>query len=242
MKNKALIFFLVCFIAVSCNKPLPDYSGQPFDFTVSGLTDISIPANDFIFFNPTVTIVSGDAANEPVTVTFKGTPFNVILKNDFSFRLNYDLMDSFGARNATPGTYPMQAIFSNPSAGTKTYNFNLTITDPVNRVAEVCGGYYPSNNCGNNIYISCNIDSVAGAQGKIRFINRTTTNMSAYGTFDTSYGMVDCCTNTFVIPTQKVQGGTISGYGTFNENKMVIINKTVTTDTTSYYCIITLSP
>ena len=244
MSKKVFIFLALYTTALSCNKPLPDYSGQKFDYTVSGLSDIMIPANGYIFFNPTVSIVSGNAS-EQVTVAFKGIPANIFVqKNNFSFRLNYYLMDSFGARNAVPGVYPMQAIFSSPSTGSKTYDFNLTVTDPIDRLAMVCDYYYPTNSCGNNIYVSCQIDSIPGSPGAIMLIDRTSTSYSSYGTFDTCYGTVDCCTNTFVIPTQNVQGVTISGSGSFNNleypYKRVLMNRTINTGTSSYSCTVTL--
>ena len=65
------------------------------DFTVTGIADTSIPANDCIFFNPTITVISGDAATNPVTVTFKGIPDSLIIqKNDFTFRFeNFENAD-----------------------------------------------------------------------------------------------------------------------------------------------------
>ena len=233
-------------MASACNKPLPDYSHRAFDFTVKGISDISIPANDFIDFYPTVNIISGFAENNPVTVVFNGIPPNVFLqKNNFSILLNNNISDSFGARNASQGTYPIQAVFSNPVTGSKTYNFNLTITAPVNRVALVSGYYYPSGSCGEYIYVSCTIDSVPGVPNGIMIIDRTSTSYSSYGTFDTTYGTVDCCTNTFVIPSQNVQGVTVSGSGSFNAQASpygrVILNRTFITDTSNYQCNVTLS-
>ena len=79
----------------------------------------------------------------------------------------------------------------NPSGNPKTYNFNLTIAPPTNRVASVMGGYYPSNSCSNNIYVSCEIDSVPGVPNEIMIIDRVSDNPQHYGTFDTAYATVD---------------------------------------------------
>ncbi len=137
----------------------------------------------------------------------------------------------------------MQAVFSSP-AGAKTYNFNLTVGPPVNRVANVLGYFYPSNSCWNNIYVSCEIDSVPGVASEIMIIDRTSPNEATYGTFDTTYAFVDCCSNTFVIPTQKVQGITVSGYGSTNMQeppyKTGTITRTFVTDTATYNCTVTL--
>jgi len=246
MKNKSPAIVLICLLAVACNKPLPDYSNAAFSYTVTGITDITVPSNGYVDLTANMTVLSGLAQNEPVTLTFKGMPANVYIKeNDTSFLLNHALSDSFGARNAIQGTYPMQAIFSNKSAGDQTYNFNLVITAPVNRVSEVVGYYYPSSSCGKNIYVSCQIDSLSHTSDSIMLIDRTSTSYSSYGTFDTCYGIVDCCTNTFVIPPQNVQGVMVSGNGSFNAiaapNSTVTLNRTFTTDSSSYPCDITLS-
>ena len=236
--NPAIIF--LCLLAMACNKPLPDYSNQPFAYTVTGIKDISIPANDYTDLTASINIIAGFAQNEPVTVTFKGMPANVyIQENGTSFLLNHELVDSIGARNAIQGTYPMQAVFSNKSAGSQTYNFNLTITPPINRVAEVAGYYYPSSSCGENIYVSCQIDSLSHTSDSIMIIDRTSKSNSSYGTFDTSYGIVDCCTNTFIIPLQNVQGMMVSGNGLFS-GSTVLLSRTFTTDSSSYPCIVTL--
>jgi len=234
----------LCFLASSCNKPLPDYSNQPFDYTVSGINDTTVAANDYVFIHPNVTLVSGDAAANPITLTFKGLPTGVYLDNNgFSFRLNHYLSDSFGAHNAAQGVYPLQAVF-NSAAGIKTYNFNLTVGPPVNRVANVTGGFYPESSCWPGIYVSCEIDSVPGTPGKIMIIDRISPDEASYGTYDTSYGMVDCCSNTFVIPSQKVLGVTVSGYGSINSvdgtSKGGTLTRTFISDTATYTCIVTL--
>ena len=246
MKAKRIILSLISVFAIGCNKPLPDYPHQPFDFTVTGIKDISVAANDFIYFAASIKVTSGPAENEPITVTLSGMPANVGLKeNGYSFLLNYDMSDSLGARNATPGTYPMHAVFSNATAGSKTYDFNLIVAAPVDRVGKLAGYYYPSNSCGENIYVSCEIDSVPGTPNGIMLIDRTSTSSSTYGTFDTSYGTVDCCSNTFVLPLQNVHGVMISGNGTFNAQSApygrVTLNRTFTTPTNTYPCIVTLS-
>ena len=233
-------------VAIGCNKPLPDYSHQQFDFTVTGIKDISVPANDFIYFNPSINVTSGFAENQQVFVTLSGAPANVYLqKNGYSFLLNYTMQDSIGARNAAPGIYEMHAVFSNASAGSKTYDFNLIVTSPIDRVGKLAGYYYPSNSCRENIYVSCEIDSVPGIPNGIMLIDRTSTSSSTYGTFDTCYGTVDCCSNTFVIPLQNVQGTMISGNGSFNAESApysrVILNRTFTTPTNTYPCTVTLS-
>ncbi len=244
MRKKIAVLLLLC--AAGCNKPLPDYSKQPFDFSVTGITDVSVPANDLVWFSPSINVISGFAESQPVSVTLSGAPANVIIqKNNYSFLLNYTMRDSFGARNATPGTYAMQAVFSNASAGTKTYNFNLIVTAPIDRVAKVAGYYYPSNSCGANIYVSCEIDSLPGVPNGIMLIDRTAQSSSTYCTFDTCYGTVDCCSNTFMIPSQNVQGVTISGSGSFNGEEspysQVILNRTFTTAASTYPCTVTLT-
>ena len=246
MNTRLHKLIIVLLLATSCNKPLPDYSGQKFDYNVTGVKDITIASNDLAYFYASVTLISGDPISEPVTVTFKGIPDNIIIQKDkFSFRLNYGLMDSFAAHNATPGVYPMQAVFSNPSTDSKVCNFNLIITAPVDRIANIIGYYYPSNSCSGNIYVSCEIDSLPGYPGKIMIIDRTSTNTASYGTFDTSYGMIDCCTNTFVIPSQKVNGVTVSGSGSSNGQnhayRIISMRRTFVTDTSNYPCIVTLT-
>jgi hypothetical protein len=99
MRYITLIALLISVVSASCNKPLPDYSAQPFVYTIAGDTDISVPSNDAGYFFSTLTLASGNAAMQPVTVSFKGIPPNVTLQEDsFSFRLNY----SFGDLAFTP--------------------------------------------------------------------------------------------------------------------------------------------
>jgi len=246
MMYRLLIVILPLQVIVGCNKPLPNIGSGPFDYTITGVNDTSMSANDNFLFVATINVTSGNPANQPVTITFRGVPANVTIQNDsLTFRLNHELNDSFGAHNATPGTYPMQAIFNSPGTATKTYNFSLIITPPINRVAKVIGGYVPSNSCVNNVYISCEIDSLPGSPGTIMLIDRTSPVISSYGTYDTAYGIVDCCSNTFVIPSQRVQGATVQGYGSFNglssPYSEVTLTRTIITDTATYSCIVTLS-
>jgi hypothetical protein len=135
----------------------------------------------------------------------------------------------------------MQVIY-NSSTGTKTINFNLTIAPPLNRVAIISGGTYtPSNTCGPYIYISCTIDSVAGLPGEIMLIDYiAVTNLTSTASYDTTYAFVDCCSNTFVIPSQKVRGATITGTGSFAQGN-INISKTIATDTSTISCNYTLS-
>ena len=101
MRNNLLTLLMVCLV-IGCNKPLPDYSSQPFDYNVVGIMDMSVPANDYVFFTPQVNIISGLAEHQPVTVTLSGFPAGVFVKeNGFSILLSNQLHDSIGARNAT---------------------------------------------------------------------------------------------------------------------------------------------
>ena len=232
-------------IGASCNKPLPNYSHQVFDYTVSGISDVTIPSNDYIFFNPEIKLVSGNPVNQPITVTYKGLPTNVFAdKDNYTFRANYRLYDSIAARNAVQGTYTVQAVFSSQQTTTKTINFNLTIGPPTNRVAKLAGVYYPESTCGNYIYLSCGIIGVPGNPDMIMLIDRKATNPSTYGKFDTTYGYVDCCTMSFVIPSQQVQGVTVSGSGTYygmdNPYMKVFLSRTFITDTSNYNCDVVL--
>ena len=244
MMNKYFAAALLCAIA-ACNKPLPDNDPGPFDYTIAGADSITLPANDRVSFSWSAGLVSGDPTNEPISVSITGLPANVEgTPSVSSFRVNYAPGYTLIARNATPGSYPVSAVFTNAATGTKTHKFNLTITAPINRTAKICGGYYPSNNCGNAVYVSCEIDSIQGIPGKIMLIDRKSKDGS-YGTFDTCYGYVDCCANTFVIPAQTVSGATVSGDGTFNGQSgnygTILLNKTTVTDTATYKCTVTLS-
>jgi hypothetical protein len=222
MKKISIALCMASFIAVSCNKPLPDYSNKPFDFTISGMKDsIAVAANDFAYFTANINVLSGYPTVQPVTVAYNNIPANVFIKNNnASYKLNYTLQDSFAALNAAPGVYPMQAVFTGAAAGPKVYNFTLTITGPVNWMQKLVGYYYPEpKTLGNKIYVSCEIDSVAGSPGKIRIIDRVSHDRSFYGTFDTSYGWMDCCSGMFSIPSQTINGTTVEGNGYYIEKE-----------------------
>ncbi len=99
-----LLIVLLFTTAWSCNKPLPNYSNLPFDYSVTGVDDTTVPANSYITLAPSITLLSGDAGANPVTLTYSGMPANVGLsKNGFSFKLNTYLSDSLGARDAAQG-------------------------------------------------------------------------------------------------------------------------------------------
>src|SRR6185437_10262387 len=135
MKNNKLLILFAIILVVACNKPLPQYPVGSFDYKVAGLDDTSLPANDFVIINPQMILLSGNPVNEPLTLTFNGLPQGVTAtQNNITFRLNYSIRDTFIARNATPGHYPVQAVFTAPS-GTRSYNFDLAVTPPLNRVA-----------------------------------------------------------------------------------------------------------
>src|SRR5689334_15372612 len=110
--NRAVI--LLCILGVaSCNKPLPDYKQGTLDYTISGLRDTTVPSNDKVYFSPKLTLLQGNPSNEPITVTYKGLPANVVAGgNGATFRLNYSYTDSFVAHNAVQGIYPVQAVFT----------------------------------------------------------------------------------------------------------------------------------
>lgn len=237
---KFLSVFLFCLLVLSCHR-LPDVSVGNFDYTVVDSPSFSLPANDYGVFKTSVNVVSGNANGQVITLNFVGLPTNVTaVKNNFSFYPNTDINDTFIAKNATPGTYPVQAVYSNSTVTTKTYKFNLIVKPPLNRVAELADYYYPSNTCANTKFISCTIDSVPGAPGRVIFIDQI--DIRAY---DTAYGIVDCCSNTFTIPVQKVQGNTVSGYGTFSGGlrpyRTALVTKQIVTDTATYNCTFTLS-
>jgi hypothetical protein len=239
MKNIILIFTLAL-VLIACNKPLPDLSNLPFSYSVTGIQDVTVPANDAAVFNPSVNLLSGDPRDQPITVTFTGMPKNIIISNnDSSFRLNYSLNSTFYARNAPQGKYPMQVIFTDKNGNTKVYNFNLIITAPLDRVAMFSGYYYPSNACTNALYISCTVQSDASVPNKVLIFDYLNGN-----TYDTTYAIVDCCSNTFTIPSQKVSGATVTGDGTFSGGnypyKRAELNRTIVTDTATYYCTVTL--
>jgi hypothetical protein len=237
----AMLFLSILF--ASCGKHLPDLPNAPFDYSVWGINDLTIPANDFGWFATDVKVLTGDPGEEPITVTFENVPPNVFIGNSAgSFKANYRYSDSFGVRNGMPGVYPMKAVFSNKTTGVRKYDFNLVITDPVNRVNNFYGGYYPSGNCGYSIYVTCQMDSIPGRPGELRIIDRHSDSYSHYGTFDTTYAVVDCCTNTFIIPSQNVQGTTVegSGYLTTYGGRRIIVERHFTNDSLDYHCTVTL--
>ncbi|MCW3123034.1 MAG: hypothetical protein JWQ38_2526 [Flavipsychrobacter sp.] len=229
----------------ACNKPLPDPKASAFDYRVTGLQDVSVHANDMVSFSTYIHLLSGNPENEPVTMHFEGLPANVSATPDnITFRLNYNLEYKLTAHNATPGVYPVKAVYSSPNKVAKTYGFNLTITPPLDWMPLICSYYYPTQSCEDGIYVSCQIDSVRGQPGKIRIIDRKSPNPSTYGTFDTCYGYVDCCSGTFVIPRQQVQDKIVEGSGSSNglmgyQGKVELI-KTITTATNTYTCSVTL--
>lgn len=239
MKNRKLLVLLAIVLVAACNKPLPQYPAGSFDYKITGLDDTSLPANDFVIINPQMLLLSGNPVSEPLTLNFNGLPQGVsATQNNVTFRLNYSIRDTFIAHNATPGQYPVQAVFTGPS-GTRSYNFDLTVAPPINRVAEVMGYYYPTNSCTDSQYISCTIDSVPGVPNKISFTDRIGVN-----SYVTYYGMVDCCTDSFTIPAQTVSGAIVQGGGSFTDlsypYKTVHIHKTITQNGVTIDCIVSL--
>jgi hypothetical protein len=258
MKNTLSLLFVASLFAASCGKPRPNPYEQPLSYSVAGISDVTVAANDFSNFPAEINVYSGNPYTESVSASYTGVPANVSIKyHNASFKLSdlptgspgvagfiYMFTDSIAAQNAIPGTYPMQVTFSHAASTPKAYSFNLIITDPVNWMQKLLGYYYPSpQTLGSQIYVSCEIDSVAGMPGKIRIIDRVSPEWSTYGTFDTSYGTMDCCSGSFTIPSQTVHGTTVEGKGYYiNEGgqRRWMLNRNYTNGATSFNSRVTL--
>ena len=128
MRTAPILIILMCIMIAACNKPLSDYSHVPFEYTVSGIEDAAVHAGDHYYIKVKINLVSGDAANEPITMTISGIPANAILdKNNIVFRANYEISDMLMLGKAAKGVYPMQAVFTNASNGVKRYDFNIIV-------------------------------------------------------------------------------------------------------------------
>jgi|GEM_PF-2584477 len=235
-----LLFIVALTGLVACNKPLPDYSGQPFAYSVSGLNTVNVPSNDRGALSCQITLISGNPENEPITVIFRGLPPNVAIKDSITFRANYFFSDSVIARNAPQGTYPVQAVFSTP-AGQQTDSFNLVVGAPIDRASILAGYYYGSNSCGENVFISATVDDPAGQPYKCRLIEYLSPGYyTTNAWYDTTYCNIDSFSNTLIIPSQMVHGVAVSGTGTFS-NGSAMLTRTYHTDTSQYSCTVMLS-
>jgi len=133
--QKYLPILLLSLLLGSCFKYIT--IDNSIHYVMGGIGNITIDQNDSAQLYVTCELQSGDPTNEYVTLNVSGVPANVAINTDsITFRPNYSIRLAFYAHNPKPGVYPITVTTTSPTAGTKQYTFNLTVTSLTDCTAQ----------------------------------------------------------------------------------------------------------
>lgn len=198
-----------------------DKTVEDINYSIEGIADITIPANEKTEQELTVTYISG--TQEAVSIAIAGMPEKVTAELSKDNGLpDYTSELSIKSDMAEPGEYPLTITATSKSGIVKTFNFTLTITPFIDCGAELAGTYaaYKSCNSGSDDDIEVIIEQKEGSDKDI-FIKYEENNIPA---------TIDCQAGTITIPEYVKEGEfdgspttlTIKGDGTFDSGTITI--------------------
>ena len=198
--------------------------GLLFGYTVTGLSDITIPqyVDTTITLPVSVGYVQGTA--ETVTLTPAAPPAGVtVVPTPASGVPGFSSDIALHSAINTPGTYPVTINSSSASTSTQAHTFNIIVTASSNCAPEITGTYTGNTVCaswtGMGTGTQANETIVSGGASNKVVINLPFANVTADLTCSAGTLVTEPRTNAdFTIP---------AGSGTFNANT-VVVNYTLT--------------
>lgn len=216
MKNALVLTILLSTVIFGCKK----HKVTPFDYTISGIGDISVEKEGATTMPVEIKHIKGDA--EFVSLSITGLPKNVtatINPDHASGSFNPGIV--FNANSmAVEGTYPLMITTYSISSYYRTYNFNLKVVPSSGCVNGRIGNYFVTSDCTVDSYY---VHVVKDPYLSNAIMIQNFGNFTAYPV--NLHIILDCTTKKISIPTQTEDstGLQFSGTGTFNGN---IINLT----------------
>jgi hypothetical protein len=192
------ILISITIIFFACTK-VDNVDKRPFSYSLEGIKDVVVPSNFQQTLSIKAKLLTGNPANEPITVSVEGLPTGIkVDSSSFTFKLNKDFAFTFHSNNAAEGIYPIRIVAANNTTGTQVYNINLTVGPQANCIVTLPSYYDATSSCFANT-VTGDIDTVPGILNRMK--------ITIPQLFDI-YADVDCVNSTFDIPVQQVQGDT----------------------------------
>ncbi len=212
MRKSVVFSSLIVLAFASCEKPnVTVNTGQPTPpYLVSGVHDISIINGSSISMNMPITVQYSDSAQESVALSLSALPNGIVMDTTIitqgvpTFSTNFIFYDTTQA-GATVGVFPMTLTATGSKTGARIFNFNMRIMPQPSYTANMFGPYHLcSNYCASGNYTD-SVYNDASMINKIWFNNFGNYGINIYGKVNSSF--------TITIPSQTVNGYTVSGYG-----------------------------
>ena len=188
--------------------------------------NIFIPDTGTFNMSITAQFLSG-YAQDPVTLKITGLPGDISVTPDSTSAIpTFTQNFAFYTNHATHGTYNVSIVGSAPGEPSQTYNFTVTVIS-ANCATSLVGSYTGHNACSPSGTYTYTATASATATPNVLTIS----NFGGYGTEAVATVYLNCDNDSLTIPYGPIGNGvTLSGYGTYTSNGMVIYyNATSTT-------------
>jgi hypothetical protein len=221
MRKIVLLLSAFCILIAACDKT----QKQPLTYSVTndelatGLLDVYLPDSGHYNMQALVKFLNG-YPNDSVKLVFTGLPAGVKVTPDtFTAVPTYTANFDFYTKNVPHGVYPITLTAYTPTHLTpQTYNFNLIVI-PANAASIFYGRLNDSSACTGRTYSNTFPVGVSSGTKNVLIIN----NFAGFGPGVNVYVYLNQLDNTLNIPSQVAgNGSTITGSGTYTENKMII--------------------
>jgi hypothetical protein len=219
--QKVFLFLLtLCVITISCNKAVkpPLAFSVTNDINDSAMGDIFIPDLGTYTMSVKVKFLSGYQGDMVTLVMSGNLPGKVKLAKDTgigtpTFTHDFIFTDS----NAVQGTYPVTLTAYTETRTPQVFNFNLHVI-PADCASLFFGSLHGGNICSARSFTVTGFGATGGATNVLN-IN----NFGNYGPGCTVPVAINCDNGTVSIPLGNYGNGVkLSGYGTYNNDSIVI--------------------
>lgn len=218
MKKVVFIILALFAVVVSCTKSVKETLQYSITTVNSSyLDDVYVPHTGTYDMGVDVKFLTGNTTDQ-VRVSISGVPANITVTPDSMVGVpTYTVHFVFTSTNAAYGTYPVTITAYTPTSGTKTFTFNLIVI-PADCVTALAGNLAVTNACTSANYAYTATVTSAGVANKMLIHN-----FGGYGPEAIATVMLNCTKDSLNIPSQKLgNAGTLTGYGVFTGNSMVI--------------------
>ncbi len=225
MKRIVLFLLAFCAIIISCKKVVR----VPLNYSVENAQDTT-PQDVYLMSTGTAYVdvevkFLGGPATDSVTLEVRGVPAGITVSPSKATGIpTYYYKYVYTTKNMPVGTYPVSIVSSAPGTVTKTYNYNLIV------IPADCGTLFIGNLNGSNNCSVRDITYVSEVTATDTANKVSVNNLGGYGLNTNTIVKLDCEHDSLHIASQNIGNGvTMSGYGTFTSNKMVIYYSAVAT-------------
>ena len=231
---KHLLPFLlgVTLLAAACNKNGADPMSV---YTVNGVQDVTIERGGVASLAMVVEHKEGPQGT--VSLSLKGLPDGVTASftPGASGTPTFSTGVTFSATTlADTGTFPLTVEAASAEMGSKAYQMKLQVKLAPDCSADRFGTYATTEVCVPGQFTYSSTVLAGNAANRILF-----KDFADYAGLDI-YADLECLLRTITIPSQTMNGITVSGSGSFSQGQM-IIHYTATQGSTTYNCTMTMN-